>query len=286
MRPLRSHALLLPPRCSSPVGRSRSAELYSVVSPNCIRQGVRKFEAAPAGSSSRQFANLRSSAARPGRNPIGARTFLSAWSGSNRQADKNVRAPTPPTESSRPVRLQNDKDRVRLGATSLATAKSLDREPTGFSQVVGEAPTTAPEAGALPGQGSTESRPTGGRGERDRAGFSLLEIMVAVSLLTFIMIALTVMFAQTKNAVRAGLNQVGVLDSARATMSFLSQTIQEAAPSQQPDIVNLHVGWTGGYTEQELPGDPNPRYNLLQDFFVLSRSNDYLVRQPVRLPAQ
>src|SRR5947207_12610645 len=53
-------------------------------------------------------------------------------------------------------------------------------------------------------------------------GFSLIEIMVTVSLLTFIILGLLLMFNQTQRAFRTGMTQTDVLEAGRATMDMLS----------------------------------------------------------------
>src|SRR6266699_2420166 len=62
-------------------------------------------------------------------------------------------------------------------------------------------------------------------------GFSLLEMMVAVTLLLIIIAALLAMFYQTQRAFRLSATQVDVLESGRAAMELIGAELPEIAPS-------------------------------------------------------
>ncbi|HVR35035.1 MAG TPA: hypothetical protein VMS21_04215, partial [Methylomirabilota bacterium] len=59
-----------------------------------------------------------------------------------------------------------------------------------------------------------------------QAGLTLVEIMVSVTLLVVIILGLVVMFDQTQKAFRSGVNQVDVLEGARATMQMLTTELE------------------------------------------------------------
>lgn len=127
-------------------------------------------------------------------------------------------------------------------------------------------------------------------------GFSLIEIMVTIGLLTFIILGLLLMFNQTQRAFRTGMTQTDVLESGRATMDLLARELEQIAPSEAPDYIDnfgirrratnffvepslvffpdstLNFSWKTPLM-QELPGNPVSRTNLLQRFYFLSKLN-------------
>ncbi len=106
--------------------------------------------------------------------------------------------------------------------------------------------------------------------------FSLLEILVAVSLLVVIITALLAMFQQTQRAFRSGLNQSDVLESGRAAVALIAQRLQEMTPSQLTTGLNFYVGSTpnNACTNWQTLPDGSARINVVQEFFLLSRYND------------
>ncbi len=117
--------------------------------------------------------------------------------------------------------------------------------------------------------------------------FSLVEILVAVGLLSFIILGLLMTFNQTQRAFRLSITQADVLEQGRATMDLMSREVEQMAPCQYPDWLNTN-GWyraTNFFAEmvdtnylnplvQALPGTPaSSRYNQVQQFFFLSRLN-------------
>ncbi len=55
-----------------------------------------------------------------------------------------------------------------------------------------------------------------------KGAFSLIEIMVAVGLMTIIVLGLLAMFDQTTRAFKVGMGQTDVLESGRATLHFVN----------------------------------------------------------------
>ena len=70
---------------------------------------------------------------------------------------------------------------------------------------------------------------------------SLIEIMVAVMLLTVLMLGLFAAFYQTQRAFRLSVSQTDVLEASRETTGLLTRELQELAASRQRDGVNLLV---------------------------------------------
>lgn len=103
-------------------------------------------------------------------------------------------------------------------------------------------------------------------------GFTLLELMVAVSILVIMIVALLAMFNQTQRSFRAGLTQVDVMESGRATMDLLSREMQQLAASGQEPVYNLDVQVASTMVQPRI-GGANQR-NSLEYYFFLSRFND------------
>ena len=113
-----------------------------------------------------------------------------------------------------------------------------------------------------------------------RSAFSLIEIMIAVSLLALLIVGLLAMFFQVQRAFRAGTTQADIMEGGRATMSLLVRDLQEMAASQidlSPlyYITNFVVvpGEGVQWRYQVLPNGDH-RANLLQELALLSRNGD------------
>lgn len=113
-----------------------------------------------------------------------------------------------------------------------------------------------------------------------RSAFSLVEIMVAVGLLSFIILGLLAMFSQTQRAFRSSITQTDVLEGGRAVTEMLAREIEQVAPSQGPSVVNFYVMTNTAFPEpleQDLPG-ANPatlkRVNMIQSVYFLTEVND------------
>lgn len=106
---------------------------------------------------------------------------------------------------------------------------------------------------------------------RAMRAFSLIEIMVAVTLLAVITVGLLSMFYHTQKAFRLGAGQVDVLEGGRSTMQLLAQDLQEMSPSHLPGVANFEALPIGNaWLDMDLPGGIY-RTNLIQDISFLSR---------------
>ena len=125
---------------------------------------------------------------------------------------------------------------------------------------------------------------TGLPARRTRApAFSLVEILVATALLSFIVIGLVAMFGQTQRAFMQGQTDVDLLENGRAVMDMMVRDLAEAEAADVSNAVNFYVEMPQRaepiYTPpllQGLPGTVNPpqlRVNYLQPFFFLSHPN-------------
>ncbi len=143
-----------------------------------------------------------------------------------------------------------------------------------------------PDADRVPASPSPRPHSHGSvRRPSAKVAFSLIELMVAVGLLTFIILGLLAMFSQTQRAFRSSITQTDVLESGRATMDLLTRELQEMTPSHCPELNVSGVIYraTNFFVEpfptvnplyQDLPGNNTmPRANVLQRFYFLSRVN-------------
>ncbi len=115
-----------------------------------------------------------------------------------------------------------------------------------------------------------------------RAAFTLVEVLVVMTLLSFIVIALMGVFNSTQAAFRASLTQTDVLESGRAAMNLITGDLRAMSPSLggSNGAVNFYAGNNSvqlgsGATPliQPLIASSKSRTNVLQNFFILSREN-------------
>jgi len=122
--------------------------------------------------------------------------------------------------------------------------------------------------------------------------FTVLELLLSISILTIIIIALYAVFNQTQQAFRASLSQVDVTESGRAAVDLISRDVEQAiytglnstnfasqlyyqnkdftpATRFDPVIQSLGVDDKG----RRVP----PRTNLLDEVYFLTRSNNFWV---------
>jgi prepilin-type N-terminal cleavage/methylation domain-containing protein len=115
---------------------------------------------------------------------------------------------------------------------------------------------------------------------RPSTGFTLIEVMVVVVLLSLIVIALMGVFNSTQAAFRASITQTDVLEGGRAAVDMITQDLKEMSPSLgfNNGAVNFFATNNPNYSPllQSLVGVSNPviqRTNVLENFFILSREN-------------
>ncbi|MGH7952311.1 MAG: PilW family protein [Limisphaerales bacterium] len=112
-----------------------------------------------------------------------------------------------------------------------------------------------------------------------RSAFTLIEVMVAMVLLSLIVFALMAVFNGTQKAFRASITQTDILESGRAAMDLMARDLREMAPSgTYGGAVNFCVTNYVNYPtlKQTLVAVTNPniqRTNILENFFILSRNN-------------
>lgn len=111
------------------------------------------------------------------------------------------------------------------------------------------------------------------------AAFTLVEVMVVMTLLTFIVIALMGVFSATQSAFRASITQTDVLESGRAAMDLITSDLRTMAPSGGTSTnfvpVNFYVNayQNSAPLIQPLVASGASRTNVQQNLFILSRGN-------------
>jgi type II secretory pathway pseudopilin PulG len=111
--------------------------------------------------------------------------------------------------------------------------------------------------------------------------FSLVEVLVVVSLLSLIVLALMAVFNSTQRAFRAGITQTDVLEGGRATMDLITSDLRAMSPSAgvSNSAINTPVNFYAAVKfnlhplVQPLVASSQSRTNVLEDFFILSRNN-------------
>jgi prepilin-type N-terminal cleavage/methylation domain-containing protein len=123
-------------------------------------------------------------------------------------------------------------------------------------------------------------------GKVGQIGFSLIEVLLAVSIMSVIVFGLFSMFNQTQKALLATSKQVDILGSGRAAIEVLVEDIQKAeAPglpvfslesisAQRPHMQGtIDRAYNYRPVVQKLVDNYTVRTNLLQSVFFLTRSN-------------
>lgn len=119
----------------------------------------------------------------------------------------------------------------------------------------------------------------------------MVELLVAMTLLSLIVLVLMAVFSSTERAFRASVTQTDILEGSRAAMDMMTMDLRNMVPSDQVSndvllanntyfygAVNFFATNNNAYQQyqplvQSLPGTSMTRTNLLQYFFVLGRLN-------------
>jgi len=113
---------------------------------------------------------------------------------------------------------------------------------------------------------------------RNRNAFTLIEVMVVVTLLSLIVLVLMAVFNSTQTAFRAGVTQAGVLEGGRAAMDVMAGDLRTMAPSLDASngAVNFYAAVSGyaPLVQSLVASSPaQSRTNVQEQIFILSRQN-------------
>lgn len=107
---------------------------------------------------------------------------------------------------------------------------------------------------------------------RRTTGFSLLEVLVAVGLMSIVVLALYSMFDQTQKALRANAGQSDVSEAGRAAMELITRDIEKAWASRVPAVTNnLVIRRTYPDSVINGIGDDFTRDSAFHELFLLCR---------------
>jgi hypothetical protein len=118
-----------------------------------------------------------------------------------------------------------------------------------------------------------------GGSERGRVlgagAFTVVELMVAISVMTLIVLVLYGLFDQTQRAMRGNVSQVDVLEGGRAAMEMIAVDFEQMRASNVRSATNLFVQMVLPQTIQALPGSNERRLSELQECFFLTKPSGY-----------
>jgi prepilin-type N-terminal cleavage/methylation domain-containing protein len=127
-----------------------------------------------------------------------------------------------------------------------------------------------------------------------RRGFTLVELLVVLALLSLISFVLMAVFSTTQRAFRAGLTQTDSLESGRAVMDLIAADLETMTPSYDVSnyfifngitettnavnfsaFVNANFAFPPSPLIQGLVGSPDGalRTNILENIFILGKGN-------------
>lgn len=111
---------------------------------------------------------------------------------------------------------------------------------------------------------------------RPSSAFTVVELMVAVSVLTLIVVVLYNMFDNTQRAMRGNAAQVDVMEGGRAAVELMARDLEQMTDLGFVDAINFYVASWSRPTVQSMPGPTNAlntRMNSQQELFFTSRFN-------------
>src|SRR5438094_1911738 len=106
-----------------------------------------------------------------------------------------------------------------------------------------------------------------------RCAFTIVELLVAISILTLIVLVLYGLFDQVQKALHSNIAQVDVHEGGRAGMELLSREMEQIQAGNRTGITNIHIRLTVAPYQQALLGANENRTNLLEGITFLTHSN-------------
>lgn len=121
----------------------------------------------------------------------------------------------------------------------------------------------------------SRSKPSG----LGRRAFTVVELLVAVTVMTLVVFTLYQMFYQTQKALKGNITQVDVLESGRAALEMISRELEQISASDLAGTTNFYAGLIPSYQlssfrpvfQTDLDEKTFFRTNLIEEFFFLSR---------------
>jgi hypothetical protein len=116
--------------------------------------------------------------------------------------------------------------------------------------------------------------------------FTVMELLVAVSIMSLIVYALYHMFNQTQKALRGSITQVDVLESGRAALDMIGRELEQMTATGIAGTTNLYVGCipaVAPVVQSDLDEQQPLRTNVLQEIFFVSRRTNTWVGTGYRI---
>jgi len=108
---------------------------------------------------------------------------------------------------------------------------------------------------------------------RFRQAFTVVELLVAVSVMTLIVLVLYGVFDQVQKALRGNAVQVDVFEGGRSAAEMMTRELEQIRASGIGGGTNFLVRLVSNPTRQELMDQFSYRTNVLQEMYFLSRFN-------------
>jgi prepilin-type N-terminal cleavage/methylation domain-containing protein len=119
-----------------------------------------------------------------------------------------------------------------------------------------------------------------------RRAFTIVELLVAISILTLIVLVLYGLFDQVQKALRSNIAQVDVHEGGRAGMELMSREMEQIQAGNILTNVNLFTRFFPAIpNRQALPNPGEERLNALEEVFFLSRWNKHWIGTGYRVLA-
>ncbi|MFN7140351.1 MAG: PilW family protein, partial [Limisphaerales bacterium] len=115
-----------------------------------------------------------------------------------------------------------------------------------------------------------------GKQRRQLSGLTLVEMMVASTLLLVILLGLMMMFNQTQRAFRTGLRNNDVMETGRAAMEIITRDVEQMVAAHRADATNAQVQLHSSVQPlRYTPPGGVEQAHFLQTFFFLQHNGNW-----------
>jgi prepilin-type N-terminal cleavage/methylation domain-containing protein len=108
---------------------------------------------------------------------------------------------------------------------------------------------------------------------RNRRAFTIVELLVSISILTLIVLVLYGLFDQVQKALLSNVAQIDLNEGGRAGMELLSREMEQMQAGNRAGITNIQIRLTAPPYQQALLGANENRTNILDGITFLTHSN-------------
>ena len=116
-----------------------------------------------------------------------------------------------------------------------------------------------------------------------RRAFTIVELLVAISILTLIVLVLYGLFDQVQKALHSNVAQIDVHEGGRAGMELMSREMEQMQAGNLLTNVNLFTRFSAIPYRQALLDAGADRVNALEEIFFLSLSNKHWIGTAYRV---